>query len=335
MVAANRADIAFALQTAKGAAASASVYRTYMTGGRQPGQSRTQEDFEETTGDRMRSGSYVSGAHVEGNPVIFAMPKSLAAILYAVLGGIVTSGASDPYLHTLTPASTLPYLTFWRWLGDLLFEKSVDCKITQVVIHGESGKPITITATIQGLSPTSQTAHETTVAVEAAQRFMHYDGAGALQVEGTAVAHIRSFDLTINNNGQIIPGDALTPYDVAETLLEVTLRTTQLVVAASLWNRIHYGSASPSANTVPSPDPLVLAGSPAGIDFKWTRVAASPGPERSFEILIPNVVAMPFDIEPATGPEPLTQEVTYKAYQPSSGASITAKVKNGAAAVAV
>ncbi|MEA2676395.1 MAG: Phage tail tube protein [Chloroflexota bacterium] len=329
MVAANRADIAFAIQSAKGTPATASKYRTFLTGGRQPGISQSMEDFAETTGSRMISDAYVSQAHVEGSPAIYAMPKMAAALLTAVLGGRTTTGAGDPYTHTIIPASTLPYVTFWRWLADLIFERSSDCKVTQLVIHGESGKPITLTATVQGLSPVYKTSQETSVAVEVAQRFMHYDGAAALKVEGTAVAHIRSFDITINNNGQIIPGDSLTPYDVAETDLSVMVRTTQLVVDAATWKRIHYGSATPADLAVPSTTPVELAGSPAGVDFKWTRVAAAPGPERSMEILVPRLIAQPFDIEPAVGANPFVQEITYKAYQPASGASITAIVKNG------
>ena len=329
MVAANRADIAFAIQSAKGTPATASKYRTFITGGRQPGQIRTQEDFGETTSQRMTSDAYVSEAHVEGSPVIYAMPKMAAALLTAVLGGRTTTGAGDPYTHTIIPATTLPYVTFWRWLADLIFERSADCKVSQLVIHGESGKPLTFAATIQGLSPVYKTSQETTAAVEVAQRFMHYDGAAALKVEGAAVAHIRSFDITINNNGQIIPGDSLTPYDIAETNLDVMVRTTQLVTDAALWKRIHYGSATPSDLATPSASVLELAGEPAGIDFLWTRVAAAPGPERSMEILVPRLIALPFDLEPAVGSTPLTQEVTYKAYQPAAGASITAIVKNG------
>jgi hypothetical protein len=46
------------------------------------------------------------------------------------------------------------------------------------------------------------------------------------------------------------------------------------------------------------------------------------------------MVIAPFDIEPATGPEPLVQEVTYDAYQPTSGAAITVTAKNGEDAIA-
>jgi len=332
VVAANRADIAFAIQTAKGAAASVSKYRTFVMGGRQPGQVRTHAPLDQTSGTRMMTDMYAAEAHVEGSPQLYVMSKSIGALLTLVLGTRVTTGASDPWLHTITPGSSLLYATFWRWLADLIYEVSVDCKVTKIVLHGESGKPLTITATIQGLSSAYKTSHETTVTVEQSQYFMHYDGAAALKVEGAAVSTIRSFDLTIDNNGQIIPGDSFTPNDIAETVLNITLATTQLVADAAMWKRLHYGSATPSDTAAPTQTPLELAGTPAGFDFKWTRVAASPGPERSLEILLPRVQPQPFDLEPQTQPNPLIQTITYQVLQPADGsAGITALVKNGVA----
>src|SRR5688572_11589116 len=123
MVAANRADLAFALQSAKGSPASASSYRTRLTGGRQPGQMRSNAPFEETTGERMYEGSYASESHVEGSPSLMVMPASFTALLYGVLGAISTTGAGDPYTHEITPASSLPYWTFWRWISDLIMEE--------------------------------------------------------------------------------------------------------------------------------------------------------------------------------------------------------------------
>jgi hypothetical protein len=333
VVAANRADIAFAIQTAKGAPASVSKYRTFLMAGRQPGQMRTHAPFDQTTANRIITDMYASEAHVDGSPQTYVMPKSIAAWLTLLLGGRVTTGAGDPYLHTITPASTLLYATFWRWLADLVFEKNADCKVTKAVIHFESGKPITITCTILGLSPQYKTAHETTVTVEQSQYFMHYDGAAALLVEGAAVSSIRSGDLTIDNGGQLVPGDAFTPYDVAETTLTITLATTQLVLDMAMWKRLHYGSATPSDAATPLTTPLELAGSPAGVDFKWTRVAAAPGPERSIEILLPRVQPQPFDIEPLTQPNPLIQTITYDVLAPADGTTpaITALVKNSVA----
>jgi hypothetical protein len=327
MVASNIADVAFAIQSAKGSPASASTNRLWLAGGTQPHSNSVNEDFEETSGIRMLSDSYVSSVGVEGAPEFFVMPESIAPLLYGVLGAQAISGASDPYTHTLTPGASLPYFTFWRMLANGLFEKMSDCIITALAIHGESGKPLRVTPTIMGLAPTFLTAAEATVAVEKTNRFMHYDASAAYKVEGTAVSCVRSFDLTIDNGSEVIPGDSLEACDVSVGRLTVSAATTQLVSDFALWNRLHYGGASPSNAAVHTQTVLELAGSPAGLDWLWTRVAAS----RTLEILVPRVQVEPFDDEPDVSGNPMVRTVTYTAKQPASGAAITAVIKNAKA----
>jgi len=330
MVASNIADIAFAVQSAKGTGvvAGSSTNRLWMAGGSQVHSETVKENFEETTGLRMLSDAYISQVSAAGAPEFFCMPESIAPLLYGVLGAQAITGASDPYTHTLTPAATLPYFTFWRSLAGGLYEKFIDCVIPHLKIHFESGKPIRVTPTIMGLSPSFLTAAETVIAVEKANRFLHYDGSAALKVEGTAVAALRSGDLDIDNGSQLVPGDSLTPYDVSVGRLGVVLATTVLVPDFTLYNRVHYGTASPSNNAAPTTAPLELAGSPAGIDFKWTRVAAS----RTLEVLIPRVQVDAFDDQPDVSGNPMIRSVTYQAYdRAGAGPNISGIVLNAKA----
>jgi hypothetical protein len=336
MVASNIADLRFAFQSGQGVPAVASAFGLYLAGGDQPRPVRTDDSFAETSATRMRSDRYVSEVHAEGAPQFYVMPKSAGALLYGVLGGKSVVGAADPYTHTIIPAATTPWMTFWRMLGNLIYERFADCKIKSVVIHGESGRPLTITATILGLAPAYKTAAETTAAIEITQRFMHYDGAGALLVEGVAVASIRSFDITIENNSATVPGDSVTPQDVSEGELVITARATQLFRSAApstvaLRNRLYYGSATPADNAAVANAVLELAGSPAGLQFTFTRVAAAPGPERSLKLAIPRVQVQAFDPAPTTGNDPLTADITYSGLQPAAGAAITATLLNGQA----
>jgi Phage tail tube protein len=333
MVASNIADVRFGIQAAKGTPLAASTQGLYLAGGTPPRPMRTEEAFAETTSLRMRSDRYVSEVHSEGAPQFYVMPKSIGALIYAALGGKSVTGAGDPWTHTIIPAASTPWLTFWRMIGNLLYGRFSDCKVKTLVIHGESGKPLTVTATIIGMTPVHKTAAETTAPIEVTQRFMHYDGAGALMVEGAAVASIRNFDITIENNSATVPGDSLTPNDVSEGELVVTVRATQLFTAASLYNRLFYGSASPADNAAAINAVLELAGAPAGLQFTFTRVAAAPGPERSLQIAVPRVQAQPFEVTPSTGNEPLTADITYMALQPAAGAAITAILKSGAATI--
>lgn len=326
MVASNIADISWAIQGAKGTAASVSAYRAWLAGGDQPHANRTKEDFEETTGSRMRSDSYTSTLDVMGAPELFAMPLSLGSLLYGVLGGKTVTGSSDPYTHTFTNAATVPYFTFWRMLANGLYERFVDCVISHLTITGEYGKPLRVTPTIMGLSPSSLAAAEATAAVEKTDRLMHRDATSAYLIEGAAYRSLRSFTVDIDNGAQVVGGDSLTPYDVAIGLLTAQAQFDALVSDFALFNRLQYGSATPSDGTAATDVVLELAGSPAGIDWTWTRTA-----NRSLELLIPRMQVEPFVDQPSTGGDPLVRTVTLTAKQPAAGSAITAKVKNSQA----
>jgi hypothetical protein len=336
MPASNLADLRFAIQTAKGTPAATSAYGLFLAGGDQPHPVPTVDSFAETSATRMRSDRYLSTVTATGAPQFYVMPKMAASLLYAALGAVTTTGASDPYTHTIIPATATPWLTFWRMVGGLIAERFTDCKVKTVVIHGETGRPLTMTVTIVGLTPTfdAYAGRETTAAIEIADRFMHYDGAGALLVEGAVDNTIRSFDLTIENNTATVPGVPITPVDAVEGELSITLRATTLFSTAALRNRLYYGSATPADDAGITTTLLELAGSPVGVQFTFTRVAAAPGPERSLRIAIPRITLDPFDIQPSTGNEPLTAELMMTALQPAGATSaITATVKNGQATI--
>jgi Phage tail tube protein len=320
----NIANVGWAWQSVKGTPAGASANRLWLSGGEQPHAETVKEDFEETTGLRMLQDAYISTAEGTGSPEHFVMPDSIGSLLYGVLGGQAITGAGDPWTHTLTPANTLPYGTVWRSIGQGLFERFTDCKLGHLKIHGESGKPLRVTPTWMGGTSAFLTAEEVTAAIEKTNRYMHYDASAALKVEGTAVASIRSFDIDIDNGAQTVPGDSLGPNDTSEGRFTIEVAVVMLVADFQLYNRIHYGSATPSNLAPHTTSPLELAGSPAGLEFTWTRVAAS----RTLKIAIPRVQVDPFSDQPAVDGNPLTRSLTYRAYQPAAGNSITGTVLN-------
>lgn len=327
----NIADLPFALQSAKGSAAASSQWRLWMAnGGTAPHSVQSKGDFEETTGGRMLSDSYVSDVRVEGEPNLHVMPVSIVPLLYGALGAKAVSGASDPYTHTLTASTALPYLTFWQMLGSAKFEKFTDCVIAGLKLRGEAGRPLTVQPRILGIAPSYLAAAETTATVERSGRFLHYDGSGALKIEGTAVASIRSFEVDIDNGAEIIPGDSVTPHDIVPGRLAVTVTATMLVTDFDLWERLMYASSTPSGGATPTTTPLELAGSPAGLHFTWTRSAS-----RILTCAVPRVQVDPFDDQPNTDGAPLARTVTFRAYAPADASSpITFTNKNAVASYA-
>lgn len=332
--ASNIANLRWAKQSAQASPASASVFGAALSGGTQPKPNLVDEDFLETTGLQMLSDRYRSIASVAGDPQHYVMPEMIGSIAYGVLGAVTTSGGSDPYQHLCKPAVLLPWWTVWRMLSNLVWERFVDCKIVKVVLHGEWGKPLTVTVTWLGLKPQAQTAEETTVAIEKTFRFMHANGAGALLLEGSAVASLDNWDLTIDRGGALVGGDSVNGADVSEGQMMVTLAARRLFLTAALKNRLGYGSATPTNNTDAVAAILELAGSPAGVQFTFTRQAASPGPERSLKIAIPRVTVQPYDLDPATSSDPLKEQFTLQALAPADGSDpIQVTVKNGRATV--
>jgi hypothetical protein len=327
MPAGNVADLAFALQSAKGTAAAASQYRTRITGGG-VAPMRDIADIEETTGARLRETAYVSQARAEGSPQMVVRPNFVGLLLYGAMGAKAVTGAADPYTHTFTLASTLPWLTAWRMLANGLFEKFTDCKIVGLHFTSEAGGLLQVTADILGLSPSYLDAHEATASIETANAFIHADGEGQLAIEGTPVASIESFALDIVNNGALQQGDAVTGYDITEGLLDITWTSRQALINFGLWNRFHYGSATPASGATPTRSILELGA--GGLNYKFER----PGtPERSLQFQASRVQVQEIaGVEANTGGDPLKYDVTYKLYQPAAGSGLTATLLNSVAA---
>lgn len=321
----NDYDIAIALQSAQGVAASASQYRFPVTGGGLPVIKDT-NPIEETTAQRLLADDYVAGVRAEGGPQLVARPNIAALLLYGAMGAKAVAGAGDPYTHTMTLAARLPYFTVWTRMADGLFTKIIDAKIGSLTLASAANGLLTMTANFIGIDPRHAAAAEVTASYEAAgTAFVHADGQGALQVEGAAVATMESVELTIDNGVAAHTGDSVTPYAALEARQNIMINAQQLVTDFDLWKRYLYGSDSPSDGDAPSRTVLELTG---GIDFKWTR----PGsPERSIQVQAPRVIPVPASIEPNVNGDPLKYSVEYRVRKHASLSSLTAKVKNGVA----
>lgn len=327
-------ELAFAKQSAKGTPATAATFRIPLVGGTVRPQ-RTVEILEETGTSRVRTQSNVMRAAVEGNPEYAVRPDALGLLLYAVLGAKAVAGAGDPYTHTFTNAAEQPWLTFWRQLENLKYEKFVDCKVTQLVLTSDNSvNGLRAAMTVMGLSAnhldSATYATEVDVDEEAGAPFMHYDGQGALGVEAP-ISAIERVALTINNQSTMQQGDSHLGYDVAEGILDLSVEVRALWENVSEYNRFHYGSATPTDGDEATKDVIELASS--YLDFLWTRVAASPGPERSLRIQSGNRVQIRSldGIEPNTNNDPVKKTTTYGLMRVASGSELTATLKNGTA----
>lgn len=326
----NDADIALAIQAAKGTPSAASSARLYLMSGGVVGQKGV-ADVEETASGQLRQTAYVQNAQGGGSPSFAVRPVSIGLLLYLALGAKAVAGVADPYTHTITMASALPWCTLWRRMANGLYERFSDAKVNTLTLRSEAGGLLVAEVGFMALSPAHKAAAEATATPEAAATvFVHADGAGALLYEGVAAAEIRRTSVAINNNLSWQQGDNVSGFDLVEQVKDVTLETEHIAQSADLYRRWMYGAASPADNATPSRTVLELGGS--GLDFKWTR----PGtPERSVRIQAPRVqVQVPAGWEPNTSGAPIVETRTHKVYQPAAGSGLTAIVTNGQASYA-
>lgn len=337
MVASNIGEVGVGIQSAKGVAAVTANARFMLTGGG-IGPQREIVDLEESTSARLRLGAYVARARAGGTPAAYARPDVLGVLLYGAMGSKTVTGAADPWTHVLTLAATLPYLTWWRNVGGLLFERFHDTKVGSLTLRSVEGAAMIAETELVGLTANAKAAALAAPAISVETPFVHYDAQGQLLVEGVAVASIRSSVVTINNGAAAVPGDSLGGYAVSEGLQTITIETMQLIEDVALWNRLHYGSAAPADNAPATRNVLELAGAPAGLGLKWTRrndAGAALAPARELEILAPRLqVKSIAGYDTGSGGDPLVATVTYQVYKPASGSGLTANLKNGVAAYA-
>lgn len=318
-------EIAFAFQTAKGSPAAASTRRIVLTGGSLPwGRPVVGADSAIRT-VRADLQPVTTTVIAAGAPEAYVRPGMIGALLYAVLGGKAVAGGSDPWTHTITLGTSVPWLTLWTHYAGLLNERASDVRIRRLVIAGRSGEPLRVTfEPLSGL-PEYRTAQETAVAVEAADALMMRHGAGALKLEGAAVASINDFALTIEAGVEIV--EALTgPTPMLSGRTSIRLSVDQRLVDATLWARMVYGSSSPANLADPTLTPLELAGSPAGAEFTFVEQAS---PERSLKLALPRLALQDLaGNDPTTTYAPARQRLELVAYPAGSASPITATVKN-------
>jgi hypothetical protein len=278
---------------------------------------RETDALSETDSSRDVGVSYVSSSGVEGSPEFYVRDASIAFWLQSVLGSVATAGSTPNFVHTITPAAALPYISCWRNISDTLWESYRDCKVGSLSISAEAGGVLTATAGVQGVLPTRLTsAPGAAVSLEngPVYKFSDRPSAGVVTLGGGATALVRSFELTIENNLQRQQTDAVTPYDVYEGQREVSLGFDLIFESLDEYNKFHYGGAAGTAID--------------GSIFTTSAVFTfEKGSNNSIAFNLPSIAYQEFPVEPNAGGDPVISSVRAVA-QRSGSPVITATVKN-------
>lgn len=309
----NDAQLAFAKQSAKGTPNTTYTDVLPFSGGNiQP--SREVNNLSETDSSRDQGISYISTVGTEGSPEVYVRDSNIHRILEGVLGTTAHSGSTN-FTHTVTPGATIPYYTFYREIGDTLYEEFDDCKISELVISADAGQPLTAAATLMGRQATRLTAQPaavTSLSFSSANPFTFNEA--TVTLAGGATALCSSFELTISNNVTPQQTDDVIPYDVVEGLREVTIGFNLIFETVAEYARFHYGGTSGTAQS------STLA--TTSIDFLFSH-----GANNSVQFTLPSIAYEEFPVEPDPGGDPVVADVRARAQRGASPV-VTAVVKN-------
>lgn len=307
-------------QTVKGTPATiatASAYKMPLTGG---GMAPTREtdNLSETDASRDRGVTYITQTGVEGSPEFYARDASIGFWLWAVLGAVADTGTTN-YTHTITPANSLPYITAWRNVGDLLWEQYLDCKVGSLTISGDAGAPLTATAGLMGRQATRLTATPDTgtpITVQSGPVYTFNDA--TVTVGGSATALVSSFELSIENNISLQQTDDSIPYDVVEGTREISLSFDMVFADLTEYNKFHYGGAAGTTQT----NSLFTTSALFSFD---------KGANNSIAFNLPSIAYEEFPVDIDPGGDPIVVSVAAAAQR--GGTILTATVKNQVATV--
>lgn len=309
-----QAWVAAGKQTAKGTPAAAAKHMWPFSGGNiQP--TRTTDHLQETDNNRQQGNTYLKSSGVEGTPEVYVRDNSIDFLLGAALGAVADSGSAPNYMHTITDAASLPYLTFWRMIGGVLFEEFDDVKVSELVVRAGAGEPLTAALTVMGLKPTRLTSDPSSgwssVTLENGAAYTYNDA--AVTLDGGSTAEVSSFELTINNNISVQQTDDAVPYDVVEGDMEISLAFDLIFSSLNEYNLFHYGTTTGTSvvNTVQT----------VAANFTFSK-----GANNSVAFDFPSIAYEEFPVEPHPDGSPVV--VSVRASAQRNAPFMTATVKN-------
>lgn len=307
----NQAWWALSRQTAKGTASATASYKyPFADGNFSP--NRETDSLSETDSSRDPGTTYVKSSGVQGDPSMYARLASIGLPLLTSFGTLVTTGTTD-YTHTFTLGTTLNYVTAWRMLGGLLWERYEDCMVDEFSISAGAGEPLMASLSLMGRRATRLTSDPASgVNLDNANPFNFNEAAITLSSGATSL--ISNFEMTLSNGVSLQQTDDVVPYDVVAGTRELSVGFDLIFENLDEYNKFHYGT---TAGTVISNAIYTTDAS-----FTFTKTATQ---ELSFTF--PRISLEEFPVAPDAGGDPIT--VSVRGVGQRGGTSmVTAVLKN-------
>jgi hypothetical protein len=302
-------------QTAKGTANTAPSKRLIQVGG---GLDSARDDGQENYSDLTKYGTstdWVNSLLGSGEPIVEATPEEMAYLLWLFHGAETVTAVTGPPTasqHRFQPTTSLGfYFTVFTRVGstNIIKRQSNDCIMSRIAFEASSAnKAARLTARIVSLDPGAIYTTDPTQALPTDRPFLHTDLAlnagstsdGSMVIDGVTFRGITQSSLVIDDAWEPVYGDDSRPYDWVQGNPSVTVGATLLLDSVGLgqWNRLIYGTTSPTVGTKP------LRAIPAlGSLVATMRQRDSAGTFNGRELII-NVPGVKWTPPPAPAPAP-------------------------------
>jgi hypothetical protein len=245
------------------------------------GMEQTYEEL--TTSNRFPPSAYRTAFQWSVDCVSRAWPRTVVMLLENALGTRVTTGAADPFTHTLTPADAPGYLSAATRL-DTEYHKIRDCRVDELSFTWNQSEPLEMGVRLMGTVGTPYiTSGDPTVDDSDQQSF--YPAGGTFQIDSDSstpvTADITGGTITIANHLEPVRvSRQLEPIDVWPGLHEITVTLRLMPTNTTLWRSVVTGL---DTGTTVSNAPIygsfhtlftITAGT-RDMDFVATRIAFS------------------------------------------------------------
>lgn len=276
--------------------------------------------FAETDGSRDAPNSEKVSGGAEGGFAFGVRDSFFHKVAEWTIGtGSRATVASAPnYTHTIsspqaTPVIAMKYLTVDQALGGAAasgagavsqVEQFSDMVIGELGVTVEAGGFMTANVSMMGRTPTRLVV-DPPVLAEANDAVYQFNEA-AVSLGGSATGVVRSMNLTIGNNIQLLQTDDIVPYDVHVGQREVTLGWDMLFENWDHYNAFHYGTA---AGTTQSGATTVT-----DVNFLFTK-----GVNNSIEFDFDSVNYEEVPVAPDTGGDPIIVAARVRARRNTNG----------------
>ncbi len=275
------AVVAFDKQTAFGTLATVRKYGFGVRSGSILNAGMEQAYEELTTANRFPPSAYRSAFLWSVDCVSRAWPRSVVMLLENALGSRNTTGAADPFTHTITPADVPGYLTAATRL-DSEYHKIRDCRVDELSFSWNQAEPVEMGLRMIGTvgSPYTTSGDPTT---DDSDQQSFYPAGGVFQIDSDSVtpvtADITGGTITIANHLEPVRvSRQLEPTDVWPGLHEITVTLRLIPTNTTLWRSVVTGA---DAGTAVSNAPIygsfhtlftITAGT-RDLDMTATRIA--------------------------------------------------------------